>query len=53
MARTHLHQHADAELKHPDREACIRDFPAFMRMHDQLIAEMKVSGVSMKQCFGF
>lgn len=48
-----LHQHADAELKHPDREACIRDFPAFMRMHDQLIAEMKVSGVSMKQCFGF
>lgn len=49
----YLHQHADASLEHPDREACIRDFSAFMSMHDALIRQMKADGTSMKQCFGF
>lgn len=46
-------QRADAELKHPDRKACIRDFPAFLKMQDALILRMKSEGISMKHCFGF
>ena len=49
----YLHQHADTSLEHPDREACIRNFSAFMSMHDALIRQMKADGTSMKQCFGF
>ena len=49
----YLHQHTDTSLEHPDREACIRDFSAFMSMHDALIRQMKADGTSMKQCFGF
>ena len=48
-----LHQHVKDDLKHPDREACIRDFPAFKKCHDELIERMKQEHVSMKQCFGF
>lgn len=48
-----LQQHADAELKHPDRKTCIRDFPTFMKMQDALILGMRSEGISMKHCFGF
>lgn len=48
-----LHQHADGNLEHPDREACTRDFPSFLDMQDALVRKMKADGVSMKQCFGF
>lgn len=48
-----LHQHATDDLKHPDREACIRDFPSFKKYHDELIERMKREHISMKLCFGF
>lgn len=48
-----LHRHVKDDLKHPDREACIRDFPAFKKCHDELIERMKREHRSMKQCFGF
>lgn len=48
-----LQQHADAELKHPDRKTCIRDFPVFLKMQDALILRMRSEGISMKHCFGF
>lgn len=48
-----LQKHADADRKTPDREACIRDFPSFLELHNKLIETMKAEGISMKQCFGF
>ena len=48
-----LIKNADDSLEHPDREKCKEEFLKFIEMHDELIKDMKRSGVSMKQCFGF
>lgn len=48
-----LTKNADAELKHADREKCIAEFDGFVAKQNELIAEMKQNGISMKQCFGF
>lgn len=48
-----LHRHADGKLEYPDREACTKDFPSFLKMQDALVRKMKADGVSMKHCFGF
>lgn len=43
----------DSTLKHADREKCIATFDQFVENQNQLINEMKQSGITMKQCFGF
>jgi hypothetical protein len=48
-----LIKNADDSLEHPDREKCKEEFLKFIEMHDELIKDIKRSGVSMKQCFGF
>lgn len=48
-----LIKNADDSLEHPDREKCKKEFLNFIEMHDELIEDMRRSGISMKQCFGF
>lgn len=48
-----LIKNADLTLKHTDREKCIYGFESFVKEQDELIRQMKASGKSMKQCFGF
>ena len=48
-----LLKNSNESLDHPDREKCIMDFPAFVKMQNELISELKENHVSMKQCFGF
>ena len=48
-----LIRNADLNFQHPDREKCEYEFEHFADMQDQLIQEMKESGLSMRQCFGF
>lgn len=48
-----LIHNADLELKHPDAEKCKYGFKRFADQQDQLIRNMKESGLSMRQCFGF
>ena len=48
-----LIHNADLELKHPDAEKCKYEFKSFADQQDQLIRNMKESGLSMRQCFGF
>lgn len=49
----YLLKNSNGELTHADREKCIYGFRQFIRLHDKLIADMKESNISMKQCFGF
>ena len=48
-----LIQHTDDTLTHPDREACIIDFEAFLAHMSKEINMLKASGQSMPVCFGF
>ena len=48
-----LIKNADSSLEHTDRELCNYGFEHFVTMQNELIAGMKASGISMKQCFGF
>lgn len=48
-----LIRYAASDRKHANRKKCLLSFENFRKMHDRLIEEMKRSGRSMKQCFGF
>ena len=48
-----LIRYAASDRKHANRKKCLLNFENFRKMHDRLIEEMKRSGRSMKQCFGF
>lgn len=48
-----LLKNSNKELSKPDRDKCMREFDRFLELQESLIAEMKKSGTSMKQCFGF
>lgn len=48
-----LLSNADNKLWFPDRDKCIYGFHKFVKMHDEVIGDMKNNKVSMKQCFGF
>ncbi len=48
-----LLRNSNKELSKPDRNKCMREFDRFLELQESLIAEMKKSGTSMKQCFGF
>lgn len=48
-----LIRNADVKSKHPDRDKCKRNFGCFADMQDRLIADMRMNGLSMRQCFGF
>ena len=48
-----LIKNTDDTLKHPDRNICLYEFDKFVKMQDEVIKEMKLKGISMKQCFGF
>lgn len=48
-----LIRNADRDLTHADREQCLKKFDSFVKMQSELIDQMKESGISMKQCFGF
>lgn len=47
-----LHQHVNDELKLPDRDSCIKDFPNFLSMQTILIDHIRESKQSYS-CFGF
>ena len=36
-----------------NREACIKGFEAFIKLHDKTISELKARGISRPACFGF
>ena len=46
-------KHVAEDNKTVDREACIRDFEAFLAAQDKCIADMKASGKTYPACFGF
>ena len=48
-----LIRNPDASLAHPDRKKCQDSFETFVTIHDNLINQMKTSGLSRKPCFGF
>ena len=48
-----LIRNPDASLAHPDRKKCRDSFETFVTIHDNLISQMKASGLSRKPCFGF
>ncbi len=48
-----LLSNTDLKLTYPDKDKCSYSFDKFVKMHDEVIEEMKKNGVSMKQCFGF
>jgi hypothetical protein len=48
-----LIKNANSNLTSPDRDKCMYEFDDFVKMQDDLIADMKRNGISMKQCFGF
>ncbi|MBQ6520210.1 MAG: hypothetical protein IJI14_15960 [Anaerolineaceae bacterium] len=48
-----LLSNSDSSLEHADRERCSAGFAKFVKLHGELIAEMKASGISRKSCFGF
>lgn len=48
-----LFRNSEITLDRFNIEYCNIRFEDFIKMHDELIAEMKQNGVSMKQCFGF
>lgn len=43
----------NSTLDFPDSKMCYDKFETFLEMHDKLVKEMKESGISFKQCFGF
>ena len=48
-----LIRNSNDTYNHPDRLKCIGNFDIFLDMQYRLLADMKRSGLSMKQCFGF
>lgn len=48
-----LLRNSNKKLEKPDRDKCIYEFNRFLELHDNLILQMKLNGISMKQCFGF
>lgn len=48
-----LLKNSNAELNHPCREECYREFNSFVEKQNALIKEMKEQKITMKQCFGF
>ena len=46
-------KHVMEDNRTVDREACIRDFEAFLAAQDKCIADMKASGKTYPACFGF
>jgi len=48
-----LLMNSNKQLDCCDREKCLNSFESFMKAHDELINEMKLNNISMKQCFGF
>ena len=48
-----LLKNSNGNLNHPNREKCIYEFDSFIKLHDELISNMKADGKSMKACFGF
>lgn len=43
----------DASLKFADRERCDAGFANFVKLQNEALTKMKVSGISRKSCFGF
>ena len=48
-----LISNTDDSLRQPDFKACNTNFNRFVELHDVKIQDMKVNGISFKQCFGF
>ena len=48
-----LYHNADVSFKHADRDKCIAEFENFIKLQDELIANMKAKNISYKNCFGF
>ncbi len=48
-----LLKNTDESLTKPDRDKCIYEFAKFIKLHDELISQMKQDNITMKQCFGF
>ena len=48
-----LYHNADVSFKHADRDKCIAEFDNFIKLQNELIADMKAKKISYKNCFGF
>ena len=48
-----LLKNSNIELTAPDRNKCLAGFKGFLKLQEELIAEMKANNISMKSCFGF
>lgn len=48
-----LYHNADISFKHADRDKCIAEFNNFIKLQNELIANMKAKKISYKNCFGF
>lgn len=48
-----LYHNADISFKHVDRDKCIAEFDNFIKLQNELIADMKAKKISYKNCFGF
>lgn len=48
-----LIQHTFKNGNRVNRKSCIKDFNRFIEMHDGLLLDMQMDGISCPQCFGF